>query len=100
MTLKIDVEFSPVFHGASFSPHLSVELGEHEATVKGLLHRLGELGGERARSLLFEKGEGSVLPALMVMVNDQVFTGTALTQQNVELHDKDKVSLLYFVSGG
>jgi sulfur carrier protein ThiS len=34
------------------------------------------------------------------MVNDRVLTGTALSQQGVELQDGDKVSLLYFISGG
>jgi hypothetical protein len=33
-------------------------------------------------------------------VNNRIFTGTAINQEVVELHDRDKVSLLYFVSGG
>lgn len=98
--LRIDVEFSPVFEAACRSPHLSLELEEQEATVKRLLHRLCEIGGEKIKPLLFEKGEESVLSGLMVMVNDRIFTGTALNQQVVDLHDKDKVSLLYFISGG
>jgi hypothetical protein len=98
--LKIDVELSPAFELFRLSSPLSVELEEGEATVKSLLHRLGRMGGERGKSLLFEKGEDSVLSGLMVMVNNRIFTGTAINQEVVELHDRDKVSLLYFVSGG
>jgi sulfur carrier protein ThiS len=34
------------------------------------------------------------------MVNNRVFTGNALNKQVIPLQDRDKVSLLYFVSGG
>jgi hypothetical protein len=37
---------------------------------------------------------------LMVMVNDRVLTGTSLNQGVVELHEKDRVNLMYFISGG
>jgi sulfur carrier protein ThiS len=77
-----------------------VELAEGETTVKELLHRLADKGGEKMKSLLFEKGADAVLPGLMVMVNNETFTGTALNQRDVPLRDRDKVSLLYFVSGG
>ena len=100
MKLKIDVEFSPAFEAACFSSHLSVELEEKEATVKGLLFRLLKEYGEGLKPLLFEKGEDSILSGLMVMVNDKAYTGTAVNQQVIPLHDNDKVSLLYFVSGG
>jgi sulfur carrier protein ThiS len=98
--LKIDVELSSVFEVAGLSRHLSVEMEEQEATVKRLLHRLCEIGGDKIKPFLFEKGGESVLPGLMVMVNDRVLTGTALSRQVVELQDRDKVSLLYFISGG
>jgi sulfur carrier protein ThiS len=98
--VRIEVELSSVFEGSCSSPHLSVELEGDEPTVKGLLHRLCEINGEKIKPLLFEKGEESVLSGLMVMVNNRVFTGTAINQQDVELQDRDKVSLLYFVSGG
>jgi hypothetical protein len=98
--LKIDVELSPAFGSSRLSSPLSVELEEGEATVKSLLYCLGRMGGERSKSLLFEEGGESVLSGLMVMVNNRIFTGTALNQQVVELHDRDRVSLLYFVSGG
>lgn len=96
----IDVELSSVFQGAGLSRSLSVEMGERDASVKGLLHRLAEVGGARIKTLLFEEGEEAVLAGLMVVVNDRVFTGTALNREAVELRDRDKVNLLYFVSGG
>lgn len=77
-----------------------VDLGEREGTVKGLLQRLSEKYGERMRALLFEKGKDSILPGLMVLVNDRTYTGVALGQKSVPLVEGDKVSLLYFVSGG
>jgi len=98
--LKIDVELSAVFESAGLSRHLYVEMEEQEATVKRLLHRLSEIGGDKIKPFLFEKGTESVLPGLMVMVNDRVLTGADLSRQVVELQDRDKVSLLYFISGG
>ena len=98
--MKIDVELSPVFQTACSSLYLTYDLKEEEATVKGLLRRISEEWGEKIHPLLFEKGGDSILSGLMVMVNDRTFTGTALNQQTVPLHSGDKVSLLYFVSGG
>jgi len=100
MPLTIEVDFSPAFQSACSLSHLAVELKEGETTVKGLLHRLADKWGEKMETLLFEKGEDAVLSGLMVMVNDRTFTGTALNQQSAPLRDRDKVSLLYFVSGG
>jgi hypothetical protein len=40
MTLKIEVELSPVFQTALQSSNVIVELGEDEGTMKGLLSRL------------------------------------------------------------
>ena len=100
MKLTIEVEFSSVFDAACSSPHLSIELDEHEANVRHLLRHLSESYGEKMRRLLFEKGQDLVLSGLAVMVNDRVFTGVALNQQDVALREGDKVSLLYFVSGG
>ncbi|MBM4277550.1 MAG: MoaD/ThiS family protein [Deltaproteobacteria bacterium] len=100
MNLKIDVELSSVFHTACPLPQLSLELKEEEGTVQGLLLRLSEEYGETMRNLLFEKGKESVIPGLMVMVNDQTHTGVALNQRDVALMEGYKVSLLYFVSGG
>lgn len=100
MSVSVEVELSPVFQTTSLPSRLCLDLEEEAATVKGLLYRLSELCGDRAKPLLFEKGGNSILSGLTVMVNDQVYTGTALNQKNVRLVDRDKVSLLYFVSGG
>lgn len=100
MTVHIEVDLSSAFKMALPFSHLSVELKEREASLKSLLHLLFKEYGEKIRPLLFEKEGDSVLSGLMVMVNDQTFTGTALNQQDVRLVDKDKVNLLYFVSGG
>lgn len=99
-SVKIDVELSPVFQAAHLPSHLTLELEENESTVKGLLFHLLKEYGEKIKPLLFEKGEDSILSGLMIMVNDKTFTGTALNKEIMELRDKDKVSLLYFVSGG
>jgi molybdopterin converting factor small subunit len=98
--MKIEIEFSPLFVSIARSQHLSIELEGSEATVQGALHHLSRAYGERMRALLFEKGEDVILPGLMVMVNDQTYTGVALGEKNVPLMEGDKVSLLYFVSGG
>ena len=100
MTLKIEVELSPVFQTAFQSSSVLIELDEDEGTVKGLLRHLSTESGGKINSLLFEEGGDSILSGLMVMVNNRVFTGTALNEQMIRLRDKDKVSLLYFVSGG
>jgi hypothetical protein len=100
MALKIEVELSPVFQTPLQASNIVVELEEDEDTVQGLLHRLAREGGRKISSLLFEEGEGLILSGLMVMVNNRVFTGTALNEQVIQVRDKDKVSLLYFVSGG
>ncbi len=97
---RIDVELSSVFQGAGLPRFLSIELEEREASVTGLLRRLAETGGAPIRRLLVEEGEEAVLAGLMAVVNDRVFTGTALNRETVELRDGDRVNLLYFVSGG
>ena len=100
MALMIEVELSPVFQTALQSSNIVVELGEDEDTVQGLLHRLARESGAKISSLLFEEGGDSILPGLIVMVNNRVFTGNALNEQVIPLQERDKVSLLYFVSGG
>ena len=79
---------------------MALELEEKEATVKGLLGRLARQWEDPACPLLFEKGSPLVLSGLMVMVNDRIYTGTDLNRNDVGLRDRDRVSLLYFVSGG
>ncbi len=98
--MKIDVEFSAAFVPISGSQHVSVELETNETTVQDILSRLSKQYGQRMTSLLFEKGQEDILSGLMVTVNGKAYTGTALNQQRVPLRGGDKVSLLYFVSGG
>jgi hypothetical protein len=98
--MKIEIEFSPLFVSIARAQHLSIKLEGSEATVQGVLHHLSRAYGEKMRALLFEKGKDAILPGLMVLVNDQTYTGVALGQRSVPLVEGDKVSLLYFVSGG
>ena len=98
--MRIEVHLSPVFQDRLAVPHLSLELEEREASVTGLLRRLCERFGGKIEALLFETGSGLVLPGLMVMVNDRVYTGTNVNAEGIELGDRDKVTLLYFLSGG
>jgi hypothetical protein len=100
MSLRIEVDASPAFQLAFPSSRFAVTLEEAEASVTGLLRRLARTGVEKTKDLLFEKESASILSGLMVMVNDRTYTGTALNGREVPLHDGDRVSLLYFVSGG
>ena len=100
MSLKIKVELSPAFQTRLSSENLALYLEEDRSTLKGLLHRLVEEQGEKIRPLLFDEEKGEILPGLMVMVNDRIFTGSALQQQDLHLREGDRVSLLYFLSGG
>ena len=97
--MKVDVEFRSPFRIASDVSRFSIEIEEGE-NIRGLLHRISKLCGGKIDNLLFEKGGDEILAGLMIKVNDQVFTGTALNGVETELRNGDKVSLLYFVSGG
>ena len=100
MGIRLALNFSPAFH--MVWPHWpsQLELESSGGTLRRLLRDLAECCDEKGRTLLYDPQNSSILSGLMVMVNDRVFTGTAINQQDVELHDRDKVSLLYFVSGG
>lgn len=98
--MKVDVVFSSPFRIASNISQFSVEIEKEPENVRGLLHRISKLCGAKIDNLLFERGGDEILAGLMVKVNDQVFTGTEINGQDIELRDGDKVSLLYFVSGG
>ncbi|MDI7259104.1 MAG: MoaD/ThiS family protein [Thermodesulfobacteriota bacterium] len=98
--IEVEVELSPVFQTICSAKHLSVKLREDETTGKALLRHLSSVYGEKMEALLFEKGEDEVISGLMVMINDRIFTGNALNQKDIPLQDRDKVNLLYFVSGG
>ncbi len=97
---KIEVEFSPAFQSRLSLERQTLELEEGRSTVKDLLALLAEEHGEKIRSLLFGRGEEEILSGLMVMINDRTFTGSALNRQEIRLGDGDRVSLLYFMSGG
>jgi sulfur carrier protein ThiS len=56
--------------------------------------------GGRVARLLFEEGGSTVLSGLMVMVNDRTYTGNEINRESIRLHEGDKVSILYFISGG
>jgi hypothetical protein len=98
-TVKIEIEFSPPFRTAYSATRLLLDLEGGEQTVPGLLRRLAEEYGEPMKTLLWER-EGSIKSGLMVMVNERIYTGTALNQHTVELRNHDQVSLLYYLSGG
>jgi hypothetical protein len=83
MNTKIDLEMSSAFHAACPLQHFPMELEEGEATVQGLLVRLSREYGEKMKDLLFEKGKSSILPGLMVLVNDRIYTGVGLNQRDV-----------------
>lgn len=100
MACKVRVDFSSLFYSAGAPRENSCDLGDEESNVRGLLVRLSREYGGKMRDLLFQKGKGSILPGLMVLVNDRTYTGVALNQKEVPLSEGDKVSLLYFVSGG
>jgi hypothetical protein len=97
---RVRVEYSSVFQSAGAPYESSCDLGDEESTVRGLLVRLFREYGEKMRSLLFEKGKDSIVPGLMVLVNDRTYTGVGLNQKDVPVVKGDKVSLLFFVSGG
>jgi molybdopterin converting factor small subunit len=98
--IHVHVEFSSMFQSLCPSPHPMIELQEQEATVEGLLRWLSGKYGERMRNLLFERGTMSILPGLMIVVNGRIHTGGVLSARDVPLKEGDRVSLLYFMSGG
>jgi len=99
MSLKVEVELSSAFQTRLSLERLTLSFEEDRPTLRRLLKRLVEEHGEKIRPLIFDKEE-EIIPGLMVMVNDQIFTPGALSKQELRLKEKDKVSLLYFMSGG
>ena len=96
---KIWIDLSPPFASRIGRTHLDFELLSEEETVRGVLRKLATTWGDRIEPLLFA-GDGGMLPGLMVMVNNRVFTASALNERDVRLKDGDTLSLMYFVSGG
>jgi sulfur carrier protein ThiS len=100
VSLKVEVEFSPAFQSRLSLERQTLLLEEGRSTIKDLLDRLAVEHGGKIRPLLFAQKKDEILSGLMVMVNGRIFTGNALNQQDIGLGDGDKVSLLYFISGG
>jgi sulfur carrier protein ThiS len=98
--MKIEVEFSPAFQSRLSLDRQTLILEEGRSTLKDLFDRLAKVHGGKIKPLLFTQKEDEILSGLMVMINSRVFTGSALNQQEIRLGDGDKVSLLYFISGG
>ncbi len=100
MSVKVEVEFSPVFQSRLSLERQTLILEESQSTVKDLFDRLAKVHGGKIKPLLFTQKEDEILSGLMVMINNQIFTGSALNLKEIRLRDGDKVSLLYFISGG
>jgi sulfur carrier protein ThiS len=98
--MKIEVEFSPAFQSRLSLERQTLILEEGRSTVKDLFERLLREHGEKVRPLLFAQKEDEILSGLMVMINNQTFTGSDLKRQEIRLAEGDRVSLLYFISGG
>jgi len=98
--VTVKVVFSPVFRAVFHQRETEVVLPEGEADVGGLLMKLSEKSAGQIDPLVFEKRPDLISAALMILVNDRVYTGTALNRRAVALDDQDIVSLLYYISGG
>lgn len=97
---KIYVELSNSFYKITKTSFLSILLEEEEMSIKGVLTHLSKKYGEQMEKMLFEKKTGLIIPGLMVLLNGKIHTGVSLNEKDVQLKDGDRVSLLYFVSGG
>jgi sulfur carrier protein ThiS len=100
LNMKIEVEFSPPFQSRLSLERQTVILEEGRSTVKDLFDRLVREHRGKIRPLLFAKNEDEILSGLMVMINNRTFTGSDLNRQETRLAEGDRVSLLYFMSGG
>jgi hypothetical protein len=98
--MKIEVEFSPPFQSRLSVERQTVILEEGRSTVKDLFDGLVRQHGGKIRPLLFAKKENEILSGLMVMINNRTFTGSDLNRQELWLAEGDRVSLLYYMSGG
>ena len=98
--MKIEVEFSPAFQSRLSLERQTLTLEEGRSTVKDLFDQLAQEHGGKIRPLLFDPREDEILSGLMVMINNRIFTGNALNQQEIRLGEGDRVNLLYFMSGG
>jgi molybdopterin converting factor small subunit len=100
LNMKIEVEFSPPFQSRLSLERQTVILEEGRSTVKELFDGLVREHGGKIRPLLFVENEDEILSGLMVMINNRTFTGSDLNRQEIRLAEGDRVSLLYYMSGG
>jgi len=98
--MKIEVEFSPAFQSRLSLQHQTFFLEEGRSTLKDLLDRLAEEHGAKIRPLLFSPQADAILSGLMVQVNNRLLTGNTLNPREIQLGEGDRVSFLYFMSGG
>ena len=68
--------------------------------MRDLFERLLREHSGKIRPLLFAQKGDEILSGLMVMINNRTFTGSDLNRQEIRLAEGDKVSLLYYMSGG
>ena len=99
-TVTVKVVFSPVFRAVFHCPECDVVLPKTDTSIRNLLFQLSTASAGKIDTLVIEKGRDLISTALMVQVNDRVYTGNMLNQKTVALEDRDVVSLLYYVSGG
>jgi hypothetical protein len=99
-TITVKVVFSPVFRAVFHCPECDVVLPKTDTRISGLLFQLSKASAGKIDTLVFETGRDLISTALMVQVNDRVYTGNMLNREMVVLEDRDVVSLLYYVSGG
>jgi hypothetical protein len=100
MGVKVDVELSYVYRLFFPLARFPMYIPDDAPDLRQLLDRLCRQSDGRAARLLFEEDGSTVLAGLMVMVNDRTYTGNEINRENIRLHEGDKVSLLYFISGG
>ena len=98
--MKIEVEFSPAFQSRLSLERQTLILEEGRSTVKDLFDELVREHGGKIRPLLFAEREDEILSGLMIMINNRTITGSDLNRQEIRLAEGDRVSLLYFMSGG
>jgi len=98
--MKIEVEFSPAFQSRLSLERQTLILEEGRSTVKDLFDELVREHGGKIRPLLFAEREDEILSGLMIMINNRTITGSDLNRQEIRLAEGDKVSLLYYMSGG
>lgn len=100
MGVRVDVELSYVFRLFFPLSKFRMDIPGDAPDLRQLLDRLYRQSDGRVARLLFEEGGSTVLSGLMVMVNDRTYTGNEINRESIRLHEEDKVSLLYFISGG